>query len=106
MTARQDQTILLSIRSPVGIHRHTDPMTEDRHNVRTYYGFDRANVEVLIEGRGWVAGEVRMQWQTGEGAWWAEVQYRSPEQLHLRQPRSHVPPTNSALDQRCDVSGG
>lgn len=51
----------------------------DRHNVRTYFGLDRADVEVLTEGRGWVAGEVRMQWQDNAGAWWAEVQYRSPE---------------------------
>jgi hypothetical protein len=49
----------------------------DRHNVRTYYGFDRTAVEVRVEGRGWVAGEVRMRWQDNDGVWWAEVQYRA-----------------------------
>jgi hypothetical protein len=47
----------------------------DRHNVRTYHRFDRTAVEVFAEGRGWVAGEVRMRWQDNDGIWWAEVQY-------------------------------
>jgi expansin (peptidoglycan-binding protein) len=49
----------------------------DRHNVTVHQPADRPDVEVHIQGRGWVTGEVRMQWQHGDGSWWAEVQYRS-----------------------------
>lgn len=52
-------------------------MPEIRRNVSTYFGFARAQVEVLVEGRGWVPGEVRMQWQDETDAWWAEVTFRS-----------------------------
>jgi hypothetical protein len=34
---------------------------------------------VFVEGRGWVTGEVRMQWQDEQDAWWCEVTYRSAE---------------------------
>lgn len=53
-------------------------MTDDRHNVTVHAPADRADVEVLVDGRGWVPGEVRMQWQLGD-AWWCEVTFRSAE---------------------------
>lgn len=54
-------------------------MTDARRNVRTYTGLDRPDVEVLVDGRGWVAGEGRMRWQDEGGCWWLEVTYRSAE---------------------------
>src|SRR5688500_13336652 len=56
-------------------------VTEVRRNIRTYRGLDRPDVEVLVDGRGWVAGEVRMQWQDEHDAWWAEVQFRTVDGL-------------------------
>jgi hypothetical protein len=50
-----------------------------RRNVTVPAPADRPSVEVLVEGRGWVAGEVRMQWRAPDDAWWAEVQFRSPD---------------------------
>lgn len=50
----------------------------DRHNITVHQPVDRTDVEVDVEGRGWVAGEVRMQWQEGDD-WWAEVQFRTAD---------------------------
>lgn len=56
--------------------RHRGPV---RRNDTVHQPADRPVVEGLVDGRGWVQGEVRMQWQDETGAWWAEVTYRSAE---------------------------
>ena len=46
-----------------------------RSNVTVYEYVERPDVEVEVGGK-WLPGEVRMRWQDGDGAWWANVRLR------------------------------
>ncbi len=54
-------------------------MLDNHQDLGIDYGSGPSQVEVYVDGRGWIFGDLRMQWQADDGTWWCEVIHRSVE---------------------------